>query len=470
MLRSIKPPSFSNRKRKRIPSQIGTSSESFDVSLPQNTINPLSHAPSTLKQLAVAGVPENEPLPNFHEFPHHSLPRDPVELKVAAPTPGDDAPFEEDDSEAEEAAEQTAAQEKKERGKKIKENVAAAVERKVGALHAVILRCLDAGEIERARSAFALLLRSKVNGRPIDVRMNHWWAAGAEILMRQGEEGRRAAGEKWERWGTRENAARVREYYEGLIRQYPFSIIHPRAAGAQVFWPAMVGVELYDVWVERKLALERAVEEYGEDVDGGGAGRMLDDYEDVENVKWERGGEMRARRDAVRASPLYEEKERIREEAARRMRELAQRMDDVMLDRPYRNNHEMLRLRGLVALFLGDLAMPTVPRTADEEAEGREGRAAQRKRAKARFRLVIKERGNLEQQYVDFARQLEDDDEEEWWLAGDEARGGADNEPQMSMWDVDLEPMEQFDVDMGEDVEQIDVVMGEDTGGGDIDN
>ncbi|CAK7202408.1 hypothetical protein SEUCBS139899_005131 [Sporothrix eucalyptigena] len=287
----------------------------------------------------------------------------------------------------------------------------------------------------RAKRAFGLLLRTEVKGKPLDLRRNYLWAMGAEILMREGEDedekaglgGKRGQRDRLRRWGSAANLPRVRAFYEDLIQQHPYNRLWPRSVSALTFWPAMAGTELYNIHAEAKLAMERLNDKASrkqkkahrgskqytnkdnEDEDDNGSsnsstgdnpGRQSaregdsshsedsdydqdDDNDDDDDYGLDK--DLRQRR----KHPDRLACEDVRRDALDQARDLARRMDAAMATAPYATSPEMLRLRGMLALFMGDLAVVTPPRTPQETQEGQRLRAQERSRASARFARLL---------------------------------------------------------------------------------
>ncbi|CAK7220874.1 hypothetical protein SCUCBS95973_004305 [Sporothrix curviconia] len=268
--------------------------------------------------------------------------------------------------------------------------------------------------LARAKRAFGLLLRTEVKGKPIDLRRNYLWAMGAEILMREGEVESRAPGgggsseqpSRARRWGLAANLPRVRAFYEDLIQQHPYNRLWPRSVSALTFWPAMVGTELYNIHAEVKLAMEQlddkarekkkraqkraeqdgSSDESGDD-DGSSSDSAEEDHYDAHDQDDGFSFDKDLRRRRNHADRLS--REDIRRDALDQTRDLARRMDATMATAPYATSPEMLRLRGMLALFMGDLAIVTPPRTSRETQEGNRMRAQERSRARARFARLL---------------------------------------------------------------------------------
>jgi hypothetical protein len=180
---------------------------------------------------------------------------------------------------------------------------------------AILHRSLVGKDYTRASRAFGLILRDSIGGHAIDVRSEGRWGIGAEILLKAGSEHDRSLG-KDERNDqtpqqtflfTREGFERAKRYYERLMIQYPFSKPHAASMNALDFYQALFGLWIYIVHEEGKTE---------PDSDHGSAQlRELD-----------------------------------------QAREIAGRMDACMSSIPFSDDLELIRLRGMVALWLADLA------------------------------------------------------------------------------------------------------------------
>lgn len=103
----------------------------------------------------------------------------------------------------------------------------------------------------------------------------------------------------------------------------------------------------------------------------------------------------------------------LRLAAQRRMADLAQRMDTVMETIPFSRDHEMLRLRAMVALYLGDLAVPPAPRSRAEERESKRAKKGQRVKAREFLRRIEEGGGELKPHDAQLLGSLASDDEDE---------------------------------------------------------
>jgi hypothetical protein len=143
--------------------------------------------------------------------------------------------------------------------------------RHVNNLTAIMHRCMLEGDWQRARRAWAILLRIEVSGQRIDIRTYGRWTIGAELLMRTSGKPSRSG----DRSGdsdhsqqrdsndeiTDEGFKLARDYYERLILQFPHTQLTQRSlVTARVIYPALFSVWVYEVQHQGKLA-RRALEQ-----------------------------------------------------------------------------------------------------------------------------------------------------------------------------------------------------------------
>ncbi|KAK3491704.1 hypothetical protein B0T13DRAFT_518560 [Neurospora crassa] len=538
--------SRSPTKRKRA---LSTASTTYSATPSSSTIiNPLSHPPSTLKQFLPAGNSPDAPLPSsiYPDFPHRPLPSSPTSShprslsrsrsrrsSFASTTFNSDAGTEAG-TDAETDAWTTTATDAdtisvtstgkpyaKRDPVRSTARLHKAHQSRVGALVAIIQRCLAEGDIALARRAFGLLVRADVNGRKVDLRFGGYWELGAEVLMRVGEnQGNQLGGgsqgglfgdgtqmEEEEREGVydgegpsgegdakerkernrllraAQNRDRVRAYYETLIHLHPWSRLHPNKMGAVDFYPALFGFEMEACFAEHRYGVEQLdrqplidsiedddddLHKFGGDDDDhmqidqqsalhdplrssppspsiyypqGNRGMDTDTIHPLYRTEMEED-ERRSRRPEVR---LKREKEKLRIKALEQMRDVARRMDAVLENTPYNKDVELVRLRAMVALYVGDLSVPvTVTQEVEgeeqgsgnwrksheermNEEEGRRAQAAERDRARVLFIKMRELRGG----------ELEEGDE--WVLELISGGGGGDGDQEDEDFDIPKE-------------------------------
>ncbi|OAA64299.1 NADH-ubiquinone oxidoreductase [Niveomyces insectorum RCEF 264] len=495
----IEPPSLNNmRKRKRKRAVRPASVAAAAARLPQGAIDPHSYGPATLRQLTLAGLTHADVLPAkvLESFPHQSLPDDWLSMLDEYPGDGDedgnkngdddDDSDDNDDTgmdgwkESAHSAEDhtddayaihgsagesgadarrrhhgTAAQRKARRHLEKRRRNALRLQRaqdqQVGVLAAIVQRGLqeaehgsgglDGGEapigLARALRAFGLLVRTEIKGNSVDLRWNGYWALGAELLMRDGDDAgptrkattadeteQPATPARHRRWGAAANVGRVRAYYEDLIQQHPYNRLWPRSVNALTFWPALLGTELYSIHAEEQLALERLqAEGHAEDgdvyggEDGGnptgsylqheGGDRMapsyklgdgFEDYDDDDDNDVDEGDDTnegidgktrdvqsRLRRRRGRHRLIRRARADLHRATLAQLRDLARRFDALLANPPYTTSPELLRLRGMLALYTGDvLAAEAAAEEEEEEDDDDDDDAAQRQTRRTR--------------------------------------------------------------------------------------
>ncbi|KAI0132709.1 hypothetical protein BJ170DRAFT_615069 [Xylariales sp. AK1849] len=332
--------------------------------LPLDSINPRSHSPGTLRQFAAAGLAPEEEIPaKIHpNFPHKALPtgyqssagrRRRGRSRMSATTSGSEADLDTDASESQQRRVDGLAGDHSARMKHI------------NTMMAIMYRCLHEGDIARAKRAFGLLIRTK----DVDIRLHGMWAIGTEILMREGEDDHTqdarvnagadattADGEETDiattrpppRWGSAANVDTVRDYLENLIHQHPYDPHLPRSTSAADFWPALFSIEVYNIDAECKRALHRLAQEVESPPDTESEPPLSQSgSEDYETQM--------SRREDGRKDMQWAAKDEIRHGTRAAAEQIATRMDQLMENAPYTAHLELLRLRGMLALFIGDM-------------------------------------------------------------------------------------------------------------------
>jgi len=109
---------------------------------------------------------------------------------------------------------------------------------------------------------------------------------------------------------------------------------------------------------------------------------------------------------------LREEKNDARMTALGKMLDIAQRMDTVMETVPFSKDQELLRLRAMVSLYIGDLYVPPPPRSEKEEDESRKAKARQRKKARGFLDKIKEGGGELKEHDEGLWRSLDSDEED----------------------------------------------------------
>lgn len=420
---------MSSHKRKRAPS----SGPSSSTVLPSDVINPLSHPPNTLKQFPPAGLSSDLPLPSqdHPSFPHRPIPQrsrnrnrrassasaadgdDEATEADAPPNPTNDSSDDGDDGDD---TDHSHASNRSQRRSGTPSRLTAAYRARLGALTAAVQHFLSDGDIPSASRAFGLVARARVYGVPVDLRRERLWEYGAEILMREADaEVAAYRGEDGEEGGRE----RVATFYQWLVRQYPWLSTHLSSVSALDFYPALFGCQMEGVHAAQVKEVERAEEDLESGrFDWGEGGYEEDEDEDEDAMDVDGGGggsggegDYQERSDARYERKLRRAKDRIRQTALARMRELEKKMDDAMAVPPFSTHPGLLRLRGMVALYVADLCVPLDTRSDAEEIEGARAREAARNKAKKVFRTFKEKGGEVEEQWI--LEMLEEDEEDD---------------------------------------------------------
>ncbi|KAJ6108573.1 hypothetical protein N7523_009896 [Penicillium sp. IBT 18751x] len=223
----------------------------------------------------------------------------------------------------------------------------------LSALTAVLHRSLLQGDYTRAGRAWGLLLRDGIRGMPLDIRAQGRWGIGAEILLRRGqseplenadERPPNALGDHDSTLPfTKKGFAEAKEYYERLILNHPFSKPHPNSISALHFYPAMFGLWIYVTQEEskstRKNVLERDL--------------SVEEHSDAEDSESDMERREAAKRHTIIAA--------VRAKELEQAQQIATRMDALLGSPPYADSPQLLELRGMVSLWIGDLIMSSLP-------------------------------------------------------------------------------------------------------------
>lgn len=223
----------------------------------------------------------------------------------------------------------------------------------LGVLSSILHRSLLRGDYIRAGRAWGLILREEFRGIPVDVRSEGRWGIGAEILLRRDQaetpkETRRSSpnianGRVNPSFQfTQDGFTRAKEYYERLILNHPYSKTAPHAICALHFYPAMFGLWVYVVQGRSKIAMRNS----------NGHEETSDEPFDEEDTSTESDLES-SKRNSLIASIKAQELEQAQQ--------IATRMDQILGSPPYSDSPELLELRGMVSLWIGDLLVSSLP-------------------------------------------------------------------------------------------------------------
>ncbi|CCU82990.1 hypothetical protein BGHDH14_bgh04080 [Blumeria hordei DH14] len=369
------------RKRHESTSESASESEIEELDVKDPRTNPLSLNPDEVFQYRTAGLELNETLPAVNQWPHRGftepmmLPVRPKKTKEASKVKNTETEVCDDES-----LNMTA---------KAKENISASKISRESQLHirhikvltAILHRCLQDGDIARASRAWGLLTRLQVSGQGIDLRSSGYWGIGAELLIRgasmptsrintsnpKTKNGQEAdVNEITGKFpkipshrGLAEGLGRAIDFYERLIIEYPFKRQFLKSMSALNWWPIMAGCEIYKIQLEHTIAYEElerkdAIKAPHDDMD---EDDILEDFSnsgDSEEISLESKQEHE-----------WQARDRIRKISLHASENLATRLDERMVVPPFSESRDMLWLRGMLALYIGDLSVP-------EEFEARE--------------------------------------------------------------------------------------------------
>ncbi|KAN0104556.1 hypothetical protein V8E51_010301 [Hyaloscypha variabilis] len=381
------PSSLPIRKRKRRPSHSpepdASSSSDDGRALPAST-NPLSLTPDEIVQYKIAGLQLDEQIPRVKGWPHRGLGGGYVRTvekkrdlkgkgKERAHSPPEGGEDSEEVIKGGLNEEVQVKETRVERGPKLRLQ-------HLSVLTTILQRCLLEGDIMRASRAWAMLIRTQVGGRGIDLRGSGYWGIGAELLIRSLERKRNYSYDEEtddedeelmgvKRWGSKEGLEKARDYYERLILQHPYKRQFDGSVSALDFWPAMIGCEIYGIQFEQNEGLRSITREEQEDDGGERSGSESEESE--EDAEAEGDGvdaayvaeqRRKTRRMGRRTERRWTARDEIRQTALTASDKIAARLDELMTTPPYSDSHNLLRLRGMIALYIGDLSVPALPR------------------------------------------------------------------------------------------------------------
>jgi len=397
------------RKRRRLSNDSSTESVLSDNDAPPASTNPLSLTPDEIVQYRLAGLELDEEIPEVKDFPHRGLEGVRVverqrdrkgkgKAGIQHGVEGEGVDKDREEVKRGDAGDE-AQQKRAERGPRLRLQ-------HLSVLTTILQRCLLEGDIPRASRAWAMLIRAQVGGRGIDLRGSGYWGIGAELLIRSFDQKRSYSYDSdfdsdeeegvVKRWGTAEGLEKVRDYYERLILQYPYKRQFDSSVSALDFWPAMVGCEIYGIQFEQNEGLKRVAREEGDDEGGERSGSQSEEDEEDENdIDGVFAAQQRSKSRGVRrrAEIRWIERDEIRKTALTASEKIAARLDELMATPPYSDSHNLLRLRGMVALYVGDLSVPAMPleeaNDEDEDDESIERRRQLRSTDKATERRFL---------------------------------------------------------------------------------
>ncbi|KAF2805684.1 uncharacterized protein BDZ99DRAFT_109683 [Mytilinidion resinicola] len=244
----------------------------------------------------------------------------------------------------------------------------------IGNLTTMLHRCLLEGDYERAGRAWGMLLRSHARGRPIDVRHNGRWAIGAEIHLQRNRISRQSQPDAHvedsasiqshtdqlpasieEDLFSEEGFRQARHYYDLLILQYPARKMHAHAVNQGHFYPAMFSLWIYEASQQSKIAKERlrSAPRSSTSHSKGSDDSDMDDSEYKDDAYVHINKPFNGH--------VSSEERRIIAVELKRARAIAERLDQLLGAPPFDKRPDLLQLRDMVALWIGDLLCQDAP-------------------------------------------------------------------------------------------------------------
>lgn len=224
----------------------------------------------------------------------------------------------------------------------------------LGVLTTILHRSLLEGDFVRAGRAWGMLLHERIGKDSVDIRHGGRWGIGAEILFRQNTAGANTSNNTSHIF-THPGFEAAKAYYERLIIQYPSRSARSSASSSLQFYPAMFSLWVYVVDYESKVARE-ALEEEEDDFVSEQSADFDATMSDDDNNAHRTGGKM------TRVAG-------IRRKELAGAQEIAARMDEIMVGPPYSDSPALLRLRGMVALWIGDLQFSSLGHQEEEDED-----------------------------------------------------------------------------------------------------
>ncbi|MCJ1484901.1 hypothetical protein MMC06_005074 [Schaereria dolodes] len=234
------------------------------------------------------------------------------------------------------------------------------------ALTAIMHKCLLQGDYVRAGRAWGLLLRTEVSGRSIDIRAGGRWGIGAEILLQRdgqmahspGTQGRNADSgldifqevlvgnfkTGSQKMFSKDGFDRAKSYYDRLILQFQYRKQSPMAIDSLFLYPIMFSLWIYSVQDQNRSVFSDDVWPSDGKCEKDDARSKNGDHEGSEPSK-----RSRKRTESIRKSLLQGAED------------ISIRVDELLLSPPYSDDSTLWRLRGMLALWVGDLSVAAFP-------------------------------------------------------------------------------------------------------------
>ena len=382
------------RKRKRsspIDDELGSANTTDDEEpVPLASTNPLSLTPAEIAQYKLAGLELDQDLPDVQDFPHRGLQswtktlaeeKDKKSGSQDAVTFGTVQEVEKPELEVD----ADSVSKKGQQGLRLQH---------FKVLVAIMHKCLQDGDVQRALRAWTMLLRFQFKGEEIDLRSTGYWAIGAELLARSETRGRSeetsdsdedshsevpAENGRTTEWGTQSGRQRATEYLGKLILEYPPIPQYPASVSAKDFWLSMLGIEIYGIDFEHKRALK--------DIGQMTATKLqaIDDHVDYAESPAE-AEERRLTERLEVEDQAWSERDQVRQATFTAAESLVMRVDELLGSTAYASNLSIIEIRAQLALYLADLVISESP------PEGRDGEGQHQLDENAERKMIYEQR------------------------------------------------------------------------------
>ena len=241
-------------------------------------------------------------------------------------------------------------------------------------LNTIMHRCVLEGDFVRAGRAFGMILRARVNGHPNNIRAQGRWGIGGEILLRQDAQLARLKNRALDSNREPDNSQdeeqqhhvsvidaaftkagfeKARNYYETLILIYPYRRVAPQALSSLHFHVIMFGLWIFQTqeqYVSHSSTCSADIDEESTENEG------LDSDREFSSSPERILDQQKASHDLVLQQAGI----------------IGDRLDELLLSPPYSDDRNLWKLRGMVALWAGDLCVRGMPRFSGLESN-REG-------------------------------------------------------------------------------------------------
>ena len=374
------------RKRKRSASH--AESIQYNPVAAPGVLNPLSHSPNSLRQFAVAGLPEVFPNPSDEQtdFPHRSL------QKPLFTDYGEHALFfRESKDEAKGPSETQEQVGVEDEGSASLANKKATARNTFSVMKQSLWRFLDIGQYDRARKILSVLVRFEGGeGDVVDWRRGRLWLAGSELLVNQRADltsERTSSASSVEDLSPPSSAAQVKPWLDDVIRRHPFDYRRCNTWSSLDIITLAFSYEIHTAHRIFAIGLRQLEDDFSPRPERPTSLGTNQPYEnDIGTLQLTKDHMLRRRKD-------------IGETALRDARIIAGRLDKVLRENHVPQMHTLWSLRGTLALYLADLVTIFHPDTPSPPDHGLPGmkRDSELLVARKAFRGIVQGNGYIDE-------------------------------------------------------------------------